>query len=176
MSSTPLAAIWDTDVIIPVPQICQAYNMLLQTDAVMIYPYDGRFWHVNSFFSHCFHDHLKISILTDSDMPRVLMSGYNSVGGAYMVDIDLYKEYGWENEYFVGWGPEDCERYKRLYILDRMPLRVKGGLYHLYHPRGINSGEFDEKLAFETKKEYIHVCSMMPEELREYINTWNWIK
>nr|WP_302828862.1 galactosyltransferase-related protein [uncultured Bacteroides sp.] len=176
MASTPLAAVWDTDVIVPVPQVNEAYEKLLNANVVMVYPYDGRFWHINSFFAHCFHEHLKIRILTDSDMPRVLMSGYNSVGGAYMVNIDLYKRYGWENEYFVGWGPEDCERYKRLCILGQTPFRVKGSLYHLYHPRGINSGDFKEELAYQTKKEYCHVCGMMPEELRQYVNTWNWIK
>lgn len=176
MTATPLAAIWDTDAIAPVPQVCQAYRTLFEEDTVMVYPYDGRFWHVNSFFACCFHERLKISILTSPDMPRVLMCGYNSVGGAFMVNIGLYKKYGWENEYFTGWGPEDCERYKRLHILGRTPLRVEGSLYHLYHPRGINSGDFNEEMACQTKKEYTHICSMMPEELREYINTWNWIK
>ncbi len=38
-------------------------------------------------------------------------------------------------------------------ILEEKPERISGSLYHLYHPRRVNSGDFDEKLALETKKD-----------------------
>lgn len=173
---TKVAAIWDTDAIAPIPQLQQAYERILQSGRTMVYPYDGRFWGVEDFYSSIFCKHKKITILTDMDMPKYLIGGYYSVGGAFLVNVQSYKTLGWENEYFTGWGPEDLERYHRLEILGEKPERISGSLYHLYHTRGVNSGDFDEKLALETKKEYIHVCGMLPDELREYINTWDWIK
>ena len=63
-----------------------------------------------------------------------------SVGGAFLVNRVAYLRAGGENEAFYGWGPEDAERVKRLEILELPIARVKGPLYHLDHPRGINSG------------------------------------
>ena len=98
------------------------------------------------------------------------------MGGAYLVDVLRYRKYGWENEYFLGWGPEDAERYTRLEILGQKPCRVDGHLYHLFHPRGVNSGMSDKVLAKSTKKEYCKVCSLSPEELKKYIKSWKWIE
>lgn len=174
--TTEMAAIWDTDAIASVSQLQKAYREIIGKQATMVYPYDGCFWRIDDFFSSLFCKNLKISLLKDFPMMRFLMCGYHSVGGAFLVNVKLYKECGWENEYFIGWGPEDAERYKRLLILDRKPIRISGPLYHLYHPRGDNSSDGNKQVAYITKKEYCHVCSMQPDELKEYITTWNWIK
>lgn len=175
-TSTLVAAIWDTDAIVPIIQLQQAFERVKGGEKTLVYPYDGRFWAVNEFFSDAFCRNRRICILTDVDMPQYLISDYYSVGGAFLVNVQLYKHFGWENEHFTGWGPEDVERYRRMEILGETAERISGSLYHLYHTRGINSGDFDKKLAWETKKEYIHVCRMLPDELREYIKTWQWIK
>lgn len=173
-TDTKIAAIWDTDAIAPVPQLVEAYRTMLQGGFTMIYPYDGRFWSIDNYFTRLFCKSLSIGLLADYPQPRVLMCGYYSVGGAFLVNVQRYRLFGWENEYFTGWGPEDAERYRRLELLGEKPLRVIGSLYHLYHSRGINSGEQDGKLAFQTKKEYCRVCAMYPDELRKYVDTWKW--
>ena len=104
------------------------------------------------------------------------MFGYISVGGAYLCNIERYKLYGWENEYFIGWGPEDYERFMRLDIFGKKPLQIKGVIHHLNHPRGGNSGNFFKHVILETKREYCKICAMMPDELRQYVDTWPWIK
>lgn len=175
-TTTPFAAIWDTDAIAPVSQLKQAYAALQKNESTMIYPYDGRFCQVDYFHSALFCRNKQIKILTSDYMPRAFIAGYYSVGGAFLVNVQAYKSYGWENEHFIGWGPEDVERYHRMEILGERPSRINGMLYHLFHTRGVNSGDFDPNLAVSTKREYIHVCSMMPDELRAYMNTWEWIK
>lgn len=172
-TSTKIAAIWDTDVVAPVSQLRQAYEKIMYDGKTMVYPYDGCFWNVNDFYSNIFCEHKKNNILTNMKMPRYLMAGYYSVGGAFLVNVQSYKSFGWENESFIGWGPEDVERYHRMQILGECSERINGALYHLYHTRGINSGYFNEELALKTKKELIHVCGMRPDELRKYIKTWN---
>lgn len=65
--TTKVAAIWDTDAIVPIPQLQQAYERILQSERTMVYPYDGRFRGVDDFFSSIFCKHKKITILTDMD-------------------------------------------------------------------------------------------------------------
>lgn len=173
---TPLAAVWDADAICPINQIIDAADILQNSEDVMVYPYDGVFWSVGIALSELFRQHLDLKLLTDYPQPRSLMCGYHSVGGAYIVHVSRYRKCGWENEYFKGWGPEDAERYVRLEILGNTPSRVNGHLFHLYHPRGVNSGMSDKELAKGTKKEYCNICSMNQLELKEYINGWEWIK
>lgn len=173
---TPYAAIWDTDAVCPLEGVKKAHELLLTDKSTMVYPYDGIFWQVNRFFSSCFHRTCDIDLLSKFPQPRVLMDGYHSVGGAFMVNIERYRKVGWENEHFIGWGPEDKERFKRLEILGDCPIRVDGVLYHLYHTRGQNSGDFNRNLALATKREYCNVCAMTPDSLRNYINGWKWTK
>lgn len=172
---TKVAAIWDTDAVAPIIQVIKAYESVVNNKCVICYPYDGCFWGVTEYFSSAFCQNMNINILRIKQ-PLHLMCGYYSVGGAFLVNVDLYKEYGWENEYFIGWGPEDAERYRRVYILGGIIQRITGNLYHLYHTRGINSGNFDKQLAKITKREYIRICSMYPEQLRKEISYWTWIK
>jgi len=61
-------------------------------------------------------------------------------------------------------------------LLGHKPLRISGSLYHLYHPRGINSGDYNHHLALSTKKEYCRICGMQPDELRREVAQWEWIK
>lgn len=122
-TTTEIAAIWDTDAIAPITQLSKAYKTIIEEQATMAYPYDGCFWSINEFFSSLFCKNFKISLLEKSPMMKFLMCGYYSVGGAFLVNVRLYKECGWENEHFIGWGPEDAERYKRLVILNKKPIK-----------------------------------------------------
>lgn len=176
MAETRFAAVWDVDVLCVPENISASLELLSSSNTIMTYPYDGKFWHVNPFFSSVFHRSGDLSVITEKPQPRILMNGYHSVGGAFFVNIEKYRDAGWENEYFIGWGPEDMERFKRLEILGEKPLRVKGDLYHLFHTRGENSGEFNADLMISTKREYCKVCGMNTTELRNYINGWEWIR
>lgn len=171
---TPYAALWDIDAIGDPCALATCVKALNSTGAVMAYPYNGRFWGVTDFFSEAFSRTLDMRTLTDEPQPRHLMAGYHSVGGAFVVNVRRYRELGWENENFGGWGPEDMERYRRLEICGCRPLRIDADLYHLGHPRGINSSATDPGLAQSTKEEFIKICAMTHEQLREYISTWEW--
>ena len=50
-----------------------------------------------------------------------------------------YIEGGMENENFIGWAPEDYERYHRFNLFGYKIGRVNDKVYHLDHTRGINS-------------------------------------
>lgn len=176
MTETEIAAVWDVDVICDEKQILAAGELACLGKLPIVYPYDGRLWCVNTAFSELFRNRLDLSILSDFPQNRYLLSGYYSVGGGFLVNVEAYRRFGWENENFVGWGPEDIERYKRIEIItDITPPRVWGEMYHLFHTRGVNSGTFDEDLAYSTKKEFCRVCAMTKDELIAYVKDWSWI-
>lgn len=162
--ATEMAAIWDADAVAYPRQIVEACRLINEGNT-LVYPYDGKFWSVNDYFSACFCRNLSLGMLERYPMVRQLMSGYYAVGGAFIVHVERYRQVGWENEYFTDWGPEDAERYHRLRILGIEPMRTKGSLHHLYHSRGVNSGVYEKNLVYQTRKEYAHVCGMMPDEL-----------
>lgn len=174
MAETPYAAIWDVDAVAPPDQVEEALRLLAEEGHTLAYPYGGSYWCVGETFSEIFRRTLDISVLKDFPQSRYLLCGYHSVGGAVLVDVVRYAECGWDNEYFIGWGPEDAERFKRLEILDRTPGRTQGTLFHLHHPRGLNSGDFSEEVALSTKREYCRICSMDRERLRAEIEGWRW--
>ena len=91
-----------------------------------------------------------------------------------MVDKRSYLQCGGENEHFYGWGPEDVERVHRLEILGHSIHRVKNQiLYHLWHPRGVNSFLSDAERTFNNRSELVKVCSMTRDELEQEVKTWN---
>ena len=83
-------------------------------------------------------------------------------------DLDVFSI----NEYMHGWGLEDTEKLKRITILGLLVYRVRGGLYHFWHPRGNNSGYFDPQREMALLKEYGKVCMCPREELLVYIKSW----
>lgn len=174
---TKYAAIWDADIIVPVAQLYDALKVFGKHQCTMVLPHDGRCHYVPPFFSDYVKEHNDYSALCQYHELMQLMNGYKVVGGAFMVDVAKYKIAGWENEYFTGWGPEDAERVRRLYILGEHVHKIPGEMFHLYHPIFPMENE-DERngTKYITKKEYCHVCSMNQEELKRYISTWPWLE
>jgi len=169
-AQTPIVGIWDTDVIVQVSQISEACRSIRKKEAVMSFPYNGRFLTANASVSDTFRKELDYQLLLNS----YSLYGQFATGGAFLVDRNKYLEAGGENENFYGWGPEDAERVKRMEILELPITRAKGNLYHLFHPRGKNSYFYDEKRRIQNLKELIKICAMNKQELLDYIATWNY--
>lgn len=162
----PVAGIWDTDVIIPSAQLTSAVEQI-RLGSVMSFPYDGRFIFLNEKESLAVRE--DVSVL---EKMEIFYGGRPSVGGAFLVNRDKYLQAGGENERFYGWGPEDAERVKRLEILELPISRVEGPLFHLYHPRGMNSdfdyGERDKR----NLQALLDTCRMTKTELLKKISSW----
>ncbi|SMO70819.1 N-terminal domain of galactosyltransferase [Saccharicrinis carchari] len=175
MSETDKVGIWDTDVILNAKQIKDGINAI-NNGITLCYPYDGRFLFLGAKQSNQVRYNMTSFLnLTDentTDVPTAL--GRPSVGGAFIVNKDRYLQAGGENENFYGWGPEDAERLKRMEILQEPIARIKGPLFHLYHPRGINSACGYTERDKNNVNELIKVCSMKTAEMHDYIDTWTW--
>ena len=97
----------------------------------------------------------------------------SSVGHAIVMNKKQFIASGMENEYFISYGPEDCERYDRWVKLGHDVRRVKGVMYHMDHFTGINSGVRNPY--FKANREELEKERLMtPDEMRGYIDAFPW--
>ena len=171
--NTPVAGIWDSDVIVHIEQVAESVRYCL-SGVTLCYPYDGRFYAVSDHLSRLYRTTKNLDILNQNESQHWLMHGRYSVGGAFTVNVEKYLAAGGENENFYGWGPEDTERRERICNLGLKVSRVQGSLFHLHHPRGVNSNFANRERAIVNRREYMKICRMSREELEKYISTWSW--
>lgn len=171
MSKTNIVGIWDTDVLVHSSQINHSVYAI-KTGSTMSFPYDGRFIYLN------IQDSTTARLDTYSFMENNQSKDTRpvfwrpSVGGAFIVNRDKYLKAGGENENFYGWGPEDVERVKRMEILEEKIDRADGVLFHLYHPRNINSLPAPGSIGRNNTKEFLKICQMNRDSLIAYIEKW----
>jgi hypothetical protein len=171
-SETEIIVNWDCDVIIPPMQILMAVEEL-RTGADVVYPYDGKFARMprEPWFGKI-QKHRDIGIV-GAERFKGREEGHNSVGGAVMFNKQAFMDGGMENEAFISFGPEDCERHDRFKLLGFDIRRVKGALFHLNHFVGVNSSPRNPKFR-GNHKELEKIRAMSAEELRAYVDTWKW--
>lgn len=169
MSNTNIVGIWDTDVLFTFKQINNSV-LEVQNGATICYPYDGRFVFLNVEQSQNARSDVLV-YLNDNSKENIksVVLGRPSVGGAFIVNKLKYVRGGGENERFYGWGPEDAERLKRMEILEEPISRIEGSLFHLYHPRGVNSFHDFGLREKDNIKEFIRICRMDKETLENDI-------
>jgi hypothetical protein len=158
LSDTQVVGIWDADAIAPVDQITDAVGRIRSSEAVLSFPYDGRFFSCDKLTSDLFRKHLDIEIPGKRVPVMNLMHGYHSVGGAFFVNKNKYMASGGENENIYGWGPEDTERVKRLEIHGIPVSYSAGNLFHLWHPMGKNSWFAGSELERNNRNELQKTC------------------
>ncbi len=175
-SKTPIIAVWDVDVIAPLDQVLEAVEKIRNQEAVLSWPYNGICYDVPHETGSEFGKSRDMDVLTFRKNDLSPMFGGLTTGGLFFANREKYMKAGMENEHIYGWGPEDAERLKRVTILGLPVHRVRGELYHLWHPRGYNSGNFDPHREMACFKEYLKICRCSRDELLNYIDTWEWIR
>jgi len=173
LAKTKYISLYDTDVIIPPNQMFNAYKLL--KDFEMVYPYDGSFISLDVFMKAMFSK-MPDYLLFEENLGKHRVATKRSYGGCVFLVKDVYIQAGLENEHFSSWGPEDLERRKRMLILGFSITRVSGNLYHLSHPRSKNSGYISEQIKIELMEEYLRICGMEYDSLKNYIAQWPWVR
>ena len=131
VATTPVVAVWDVDVWCPPHQVRTAVARIRSGHAAFAYPYDGTFVHVDRAAAYA----VSKGIAHPHEAHIVTTHPGESFGGAVLFDADAYATGGRENVRFVGWGPEDRERYDRFTGRGYRCARADGPLYHLDHDR-----------------------------------------
>lgn len=175
MAETEIIVNWDCDVIIPPMQVYLAV-LALRNGADMVFPYDGRFARMprQNWFSQI-EKRLDIGIVGNTQFKGKQGNPLpiTSVGGAVLFNKDSFIDGGMENEYFISFGPEDCERNDRFKKLGYKVERTGGCLYHMDHWVGLNSSTNHPHFK-QNKVEYDKVHDMDKEHLLDYVDTWPW--
>lgn len=136
--TSKFAAIFDSDVVIPKEQIIEAIELLRNNEAQIVYPYT-KFYDTSEIIRNLFMKTYDWNYIFNYEEYMHELYSPNPTGGAFICDLDSYKKIGLENEDFYGWGVEDGERYARWYSSGFKIIRLTGSLFHLTHPRDINS-------------------------------------
>jgi SAM-dependent methyltransferase len=145
----------------------------LRAGADMVYPYDGRFARMRrEDWWPRIHGARDIGIVGNTVFKGRTLD-HNSVGGAVLWNKESFIDAGMENENFISFGPEDCERHDRAKILGFQIRRVRGSLFHMNHWVGPDSTPSNPY--FRHNNEEIEKIRRMDQRaLREYIDTWSW--
>jgi len=163
-ATTPFVGIWDADVIIPKEQIMDSIHKL-RNGYDLVYPFSNLFYDTSDIIRELYLRTQKIKMLTQNVNKMHLTYGNDSVGGAFMVKKQSYIDAGMENERFYGWGPEDGDRYHRMRILGYKIHFSEGNLFHLSHPRGINSMFRSPNQRTKTRNEFFSTYNSSRDEL-----------
>lgn len=174
-AESPYVAIWDTDVIAPIDQIEMAVELLRNGKADFVFPYDNCCFDTSPILRKLYLQEGKIEFLTQNTEKMKEMYSPKCVGGAFLANLNAYKEAGLENEKFYGWGLEDGERFSRFSNLGYKIHSVTGPLFHLTHGRGINSNFHNDDQHLLKKKELKNVrrntCISFTQSNNEQIKT-----
>lgn len=180
MVDTEYMGVWDCDVIVPLSQIKKAIELLRNHEADMVYPYNGYCYDVNNDVLEQYIQIQNESMLMENIDNLQCFYGRHTCGGAFMVNRHKYIKAGGDNEKFIGWGPEDLERYKRWEIKGYRVCRTEGVIFHLHHTRGENSQYYDSTLKRITIQALLETCRIKGDydnvSIPVYINVSKYIK
>lgn len=170
MADTKIVAIIDSDVLVPKGQLISAANDIRSGGADVTYPYDGRFVRCKQKWTERFtKDAFRVNAKNGVYENMWLNEDRESVGGVFFVNKESYLSVGGENENFISFGREDVERYTRFKKLGLTITRIDGCLYHLWHPKTLNS-TMKHPHAEQNKLECKKVSDMPSDELRKYVD------
>lgn len=170
---TEYIAVWDSDVIVPVEQLLTSISLLRSKITDFVLPYDGRFYDTGPDLREVFFKHLNLIDLDQNAETMSLIYGFSASGGGFLANSIQYLDAGLENEGFKGWGIEDGERLRRWEILGFEVCRIKGKMFHLFHPRGQNSSFENDDAHKDRILQYLRICRMSKDDLRIEVESWH---
>ena len=135
---TKYLAIWDTDIVIDKNAICESMKHLRE-EADVALPYAGYCYEVPEIIKRYYFKHQDIRILKRHTSKMNLLYERALVGGAVFVKTEKYLQSGGDNEEIYGWGNDDFTRHARFNANNFNIYRANNFLFHLSHPRGVNS-------------------------------------
>jgi predicted glycosyltransferase involved in capsule biosynthesis len=153
---TPFFSIWDADAISDKKYIEEAITLLRSGDADVVYPYNGIFLETTDIIRNLFLKKKSMTVLHKNQNKMNFLYDKILYGGAVIIITEKFVWAGMDNEAYYGWGNEDFDRFYRFQTLQLKVHRTDNCLYHLSHPRGLNSkyrsGVFAELSSGELSK------------------------
>ena len=172
LSSTPYVAIWDCDVIVPPKQIIDSVEVLKDGQYSFVFPYEKEFLDTGAILREIFMKKRNLDILLSQKGKMTALYDHDPIGGAFLANRLDYCKVGMENPNFYGWGREDGERLHRWKGMGYKHARIKGPLFHLSHPRGLNSAFHSFKEDQGKWDDILYIKSLGRKELTKEVQGW----
>jgi len=172
--TTPITVNYDIDVVLPIESYLMAYKKIIRQNYDLVYPFAiGEFQKkVNVNGRKKLSEQRSIVELTSNDYTDSLCE----YGHCQFFKTESYKKYGWENEHFVSYGPEDRERYERFVKLETKVMHLdKGFVYHIEHSRGEDSSDKNPMFKHNNGL-YDKLKCMSKDQLTKYYNEIDYVK
>jgi hypothetical protein len=169
--TTSVTVNYDIDVFIPKNNYLKAFNLIMEDNFDLVYPYD-RGWY--QFMVHQdYRDEILEKKCKEIDIKK--LTRYTSeFGHLQFFKTETYKKGYGENEGFIAYGPEDKERYNRFKLLDFNVIHMSDcPVFHLEHYRGKDSGHHENYENNEILWEKLG--KMSKEETKEYYRKQSYI-
>ena len=136
---TPFLSIWDADIVVDKQQIIAATSKLQDNSADVALPYNGTCLEVPEILRSLYLNNKNIKCLKRNESKMNFLYNRTLVGGSVFIRKDKFITAGVDNEMHYGWGNDDFDRFQRFKTLGFEIFRTDNSLFHLYHPRGLNS-------------------------------------
>lgn len=137
-SNTKVVANYDADAIIPIEAYFNAYKLINDDLADVVYPYQCGIYQWKADYNPNIYEEF-ISSLDTSVLDRNKTLSNSTIGWSQFINRKVYIESFMMNENFISWGCEDDEFYYRMSVLGRRIQRTNNYIYHLEHSRTDNS-------------------------------------
>tara|TARA_Y100000004_G_scaffold114978_1_gene129101 strand:- start:368 stop:1177 length:810 start_codon:yes stop_codon:yes gene_type:complete len=137
-ADTKVIANYDADCILPLSSYHQAYGMIMNDEADIVYPYGCGVYQWKSEYNMEIFDEF-MSKLDTSVLDKKKEKSTSTIGWCQFVNRQKYIDSYMMNENFVSWGYEDDEFYFRMSTLGNRIGRINDYVYHLEHSRTYNS-------------------------------------
>ena len=137
-SDTEVVANYDVDCILPVPTYKQAYDIIINGQADVVYPYGCGIYQWKAAYDMDIYNEFVQTLSTDVlDKNKTLSN--STIGWTQFIRRQNYIDSYMMNENFISWGCEDDEFYFRMSTLGNRIARIDYYVYHLEHSRTSNS-------------------------------------
>ncbi len=173
-SKTKIIVNYDCDVILPINSYLKAYELILNDDTDVVYPYGQGMFQKQVFAT----DEIVSGFLESGDYSH--LDNHSSLylsdfGWVQFFNRDVYIEGGMENENFVAYAPEDKERFYRFTTLGYNVERINDFVYHLEHSRTHNSW-LNNPYMEKNNQLWEELKTLNRDELRHYYSNQNYLK
>ena len=169
--NTPYLINYDADVIMPINRYAEAVALLRSNEYDVVYPYNGVFIDIK-------YDLSIIESLNTPEMIQGEVQGIgDSTGGAIFWNKTKLIEIGMQNENFISWGAEDREMFYRATAFGLRIKRLNGPIYHIDHPRGVNSNRTNPFID-HNDIEYYRMWDIIQSgshSLGKEVTSWSWV-
>jgi glycosyltransferase involved in cell wall biosynthesis len=137
-SNTKIVVNYDADAILPVESYFDAYRLINDNLADVVYPYQCGIYQWRAYYDQNTYQKFVSSLSTDIlDKNKTLSN--STIGWSQFINRQVYIDCFMMNENFISWGCEDDEFYYRMSILGKRIERINNYVYHLEHSRTDNS-------------------------------------